>query len=107
MWSEGALYYLPPHKRNQCRTCRHQATIAAGTIVVATKLPRRLRIKNQSAVYGGGSIDEAGLPFYVKLSSVSTFSFAAIADWSQVDLTPGCHVISDGLPCFSAVAEVG
>ena len=77
------------------------------TVLVATKLPRRLRIKNQSAVYGGGSIDEAGLPFYVKLSSVSTFSFAAIADWSQVDLTPGCHVISDGLPCFSAVAGVG
>jgi hypothetical protein len=53
------------------------------------------------------SIDEAGHPLYVKLATVSTFSFAAIADWSQVALARGCEVISDGLACFRAVAEVG
>jgi hypothetical protein len=53
------------------------------------------------------SIDEAGHPLYVKLATVKTFSFAAIADWSQVALARGCEVISDGLACFRAVAEVG
>ena len=27
------------HKRYQCRSCRHQATLTAGTILEATKLP--------------------------------------------------------------------
>jgi transposase-like protein len=27
------------HRRYQCRNCRHQATVAAGTIMEATKLP--------------------------------------------------------------------
>lgn len=53
------------------------------------------------------SIDEAGHLLYVKLVAVKTFSFAAIADWSQVGLAPGCEVISDELVCFRAVAEVG
>ena len=27
------------HRRYQCRSCRHQTTVAAGTIMEATKLP--------------------------------------------------------------------
>jgi hypothetical protein len=53
------------------------------------------------------SIDDAGHPVHVKLATVRTFSFAAIADWTQVALAKGCEVISDGLACFRAVAEVG
>jgi hypothetical protein len=36
-----------------------------------------------------------------------TISFAAIADWAQDALARRCEVISDGLACFHAVAEVG
>lgn len=53
------------------------------------------------------SIDEAGHPLHVQLATLKTFSFAAIADWSQIDISRDCEVISDGLACFRAVAEVG
>jgi len=43
----------------------------------------------------------------VKLATLTTFSFAAIADQVQNSLAPGFEVISDGLACFRAVAEVG
>jgi len=43
----------------------------------------------------------------MKFATGQTFSFAAIADWSQVALTLGCEMISDSLACFSAVGEVG
>jgi len=51
--------------------------------------------------------DNAGHPRYVKLATVATFPFAAIADWPQDSLAIGCHVISDGLVCYCAVTEVG
>ena len=53
------------------------------------------------------SLDEAGHPIHVKVAKVETISFAAIADWAQDALARGCEVISDGLACFRAVAEVG
>jgi hypothetical protein len=43
----------------------------------------------------------------VKHATVRTFSFAAIADWTQLALVKCCEVISDGLACLRAVAEVG
>ena len=36
---EFGLVYGRRHKRYQCRDCRHQATLTAGTIMEATKLP--------------------------------------------------------------------
>jgi hypothetical protein len=53
------------------------------------------------------SLDEAGHPIHVKVAKVDAFSFAAVADWAQDALARGCEVISDGLACFRAVAEVG
>ena len=44
-------------------------------------------------------------PQYVKLASVATFSFTAIADWAQDALATGCEVISEGLACFRAVGK--
>lgn len=41
------------------------------------------------------------------IATLTTFSFAAIADRTQDALAPGCEVISDGLACYRAVAEVG
>jgi hypothetical protein len=52
-------------------------------------------------------VDDAGHPRYVKLATVATFSFAAIADWAQDSLAIGCEENSDGLACFRAVTEVG
>jgi len=40
-------------------------------------------------------------------AQVDTFSFAAIADWAQDALARGSEIISDGLACCRAVAEVG
>ena len=177
---EHGLVYGRRLKRYQCRHCRHQSTLTAGTIMEATKLPlttwflafyligqaktgisslalmRQLGVNYRTAwlihnkimqamcereeayllrgkvqiddAYLGGernggkagrgsenkvpivaavSIDDAGHPVHVKLATVRTFSFAAIADWTQVALAKGCEVISDGLACFRAVAEVG
>ncbi|MFT5340196.1 MAG: transposase-like protein [Cyanobium sp.] len=177
---EHGLVYGRRHKRYQCRQCRHQATVTAGTVMEATKLPlttwflafyligqaktgisslalmRQLGVHYRTAwlihskimeamcereeayplrgkvqiddAYLGGernggkpgrgsenkvpivaavSLDNAGHPLHVKLATVQTFSFAAIADWSQASLSRGCEVISDGLACFRAVAEVG
>jgi hypothetical protein len=53
------------------------------------------------------SLDGAGHPIHVKVAKVKAFSLAAIADWAQDALARGCEVISDGLACFRAAAEVG
>lgn len=54
------------------------------------------------------SLHDARHSVHVKLATVRTFSFAAaIADWTKVALAKACEVISDGLVCFRAVAEVG
>lgn len=63
--------------------------------------------ENKVPIVAAVSLDDAGHPLHVKLATVQTFSFAAIADWSQAALSRGCEVISDGLACFRAVAEVG
>ena len=177
---EHGLVYGRRHKRYQCRKCRHQTTLTAGTVMEATKLPltiwflafyligqaksstsslalmRQLGVNYRTAwlmhnkiiqamseqeeacvlhgkvqlddAYFGGernggkagrgsenkvpivaavSLDENGHPIHVKVSKVKAFSFVAIADWAQNTLARGCEVISDGLACFRAVAEVG
>ena len=38
-WRQYGFIYRRRHKRYQCRNCRHQATLTAGTIIEATKLP--------------------------------------------------------------------
>ena len=63
--------------------------------------------ENKVPIVAAVSIDDAGHPIHLKLATVRTFSFAAIADWTQVALAKGCEVMSDGLACFRAVAEVG
>jgi hypothetical protein len=63
--------------------------------------------ENKVPIVAAVSLDEAGHPIHVKVAKVETFSFAAIADWAQDTLARECEVISDGLACFRAVAEVG
>jgi hypothetical protein len=63
--------------------------------------------ENKVRIVAAFSLDEAGDPIHVKVAKVETFSFAAIADRAQDALARGWEVISDGLACFRAVAEVG
>ena len=53
------------------------------------------------------SLDAEGHPLYVKMSPVPNFTRKAIAAWAAADLSPGCVVVSDGLPCFSGVVDAG
>lgn len=51
--------------------------------------------------------DEDGHPQRLRLNRVRGFRLREIARWSQTHLTPGSHVCSDGLSCFSAVSQAG
>lgn len=59
--------------------------------------------ENKAPIVAAVSLDDAGHPLHRNLATVRTFSFDAIADWSQTALTRGCEAISDGLACFRAV----
>ena len=43
-----------------------------------------------------------GRPHLMRLSRVTGFTKEAIAQWAAKALTPGAHVVSDGLLCFQA-----
>jgi len=53
------------------------------------------------------STDEDGNPQRLRLSCVRGFRLREIARWSQLHLSPGSHVCSDGLSCFAAVSQAG
>jgi transposase-like protein len=53
------------------------------------------------------SFDENGQPLYLKLTPVTGFTSAAIADWAKTHLDANCSVLSDGLACFAAVTQAG
>jgi hypothetical protein len=53
------------------------------------------------------SLDDENHVLYAKLTPVSGFTSAAIADWAKANLEPECKVLSDGLACFAAVTEAG
>ena len=63
--------------------------------------------ENKVPIVATVSLDDAGHPIHVTVAKVTTFSFAAIADWAQDSLARGCKLISDGLACFRAVSEMG
>ena len=62
---------------------------------------------NEVTIVAAISLDDAGHTLHVKHVTMRIFSFAAIAERSQATLTRGCEVISNGLVCLRAVAEVG
>jgi hypothetical protein len=53
------------------------------------------------------STDGDGHPRRLRLSRVRGFRMREIARWSQLHLTPGSQVCSDGLSCFAAVSQAG
>jgi len=65
--------------------------------------------ENKVPVVAKPSLSMKGGPprLNIKLAPVPTFSFAAyLADWAPRFTGDSCEVISDGLGCFRAVAEV-
>ena len=53
------------------------------------------------------SLNEEGHPIAMNLNVVDGFRLTEISRWARQHLEPGCVIISDGLPCFSAVTEAG
>lgn len=175
-----SVFIVGSHKMFQCRACRHQTSLTAGTLFESTKLPlttwflaiylisqaktglsalalkRYLGVRYPTAwliqhklmaamaeretlytlsgsvqvddAYLGGersggkagrgsenkvpfvaalSLDDDGHPLRIKLTAVSGFTLKAIAAWAKANLAPDCSVLSDGLACFTAVAEAG
>lgn len=48
-----------------------------------------------------------GQPEAIKLQIVDGFRSNSIKSWAKEALVPGSTIISDGLPCFLAVADAG
>jgi hypothetical protein len=53
------------------------------------------------------STNDQGHPISMRFTRVKSFSLKAIGDWAAHHLAPGCHVVSDGLGCFSAMKKAG
>lgn len=63
--------------------------------------------QNKTAFVAAVSTNEEGHPTYMNMSVVKCFSSDEIKSWSKEHLEPGSSVISDGLPCFNAVKDIG
>jgi hypothetical protein len=53
------------------------------------------------------SLNEEGHPIAMNMNVVKGFRLTEISRWAKQHLQPNCVVISDGLPCFSAVTAAG
>lgn len=53
------------------------------------------------------SLNEEGHPIAMNLNVVTGFRLTEIARWAKQHLQPNSTIISDGLPCFSAVNDAG
>ena len=53
------------------------------------------------------SLNKAGHPIAMNMTVVKGFRLTEITRWAKQHVQPNSTVISDGLPCFSAVKEAG
>lgn len=53
------------------------------------------------------SLDEEGRPIAMNMNVVKGFRLTEISRWATHHLQPDSTIISDGLPCFSAVKDAG
>jgi len=53
------------------------------------------------------SLNEEGHPIAMNMNVVKGFRLTEIARWAKQHLQPNSTIISDGLPCFSAVNDAG
>ena len=59
--------------------------------------------ENKTPFVAAVQTNEDSQPEAIKLSVVQGFRTQEIKTWAEKALSPGCTVISDGLPCFNAV----
>ena len=62
---------------------------------------------NKGSFVAAVSPNEAGHPIATDMKVVKGFRLAGISRWAKRHLQPNSTVISDGLPCFSAVTGAG
>jgi ISXO2-like transposase domain len=53
------------------------------------------------------SLNGDGYPISMNMAVVKGFRLVEIAHWAKQHVQPGSTVISDGLPCFTAITQVG
>lgn len=63
--------------------------------------------ENKTPFVAAIQTDDDGKPSLMRLTRVEGFTHAAIKQWATESLAPNAHVVSDGLWCFAAVAQVG
>ena len=63
--------------------------------------------ENKTPFVAAVSLDAEHHPNRMNLNVVDGFNLAEIERWAKKHLSPTSHVISDGLPCFSAVKTAG
>ena len=117
----------------QCNACRKQTSVKAGTIFASSKLPLRIWFKaiflltqSKKGISGGArpgrrgrgakgktpfvaavATTDDGKPDQIILRPVKAFSLVAIRKLAATALAPDAQVLTDGLACFAAVADVG
>lgn len=62
---------------------------------------------NKTPFVAAVSLNEEAHPIAMNMNVVKGFRSAEIARWAKRHLQPGSFVVSDGLPCFSAVKDAG
>lgn len=53
------------------------------------------------------SVDQQGHPIYARLTAIKGFTGPAIENWARTTLDTECQILTDGLPCFNGIADVG
>lgn len=61
--------------------------------------------KNKIPFVAAVSLNEKGHPIAMNMNVVKGFRLTEISRWAKQHLQPGSTVLSDGLPCFSAVSD--
>jgi hypothetical protein len=62
---------------------------------------------NKTPFIAAVSVNEEGHPLHMNMNVIEGFRIPEIVRWAKRHLQPGCHVVSDGLSCFSHVKTVG
>ena len=59
--------------------------------------------ENKQPFIAAVSTNENMHPFQIKLGPVDSFSIEDVEKWTEANITPGSHVVSDALNCFKGV----
>ena len=63
--------------------------------------------ENKVPLVAAVSTNDEGHPIAMNLHVIDGFRSKSISNWAKKHILPGSLVVSDGLPCFNAVADAG